>query len=120
MRGEAASFSASSEPRTLFNVESRDAAGTKQHRRGAGKVHDGGLDADLGRPAFEHEVDVAAEVGADMRRGGRRNRPKRLAEGAATPRPKSWSNSRATGCDGRRSPTVSCPPVTKSCAFCER
>src|ERR1041385_1544526 len=46
--------------------------------------------------------------------------PKRFAEGAATPPPNCSSKFRATGCDGRRMPTVSWPPVTKSFAFCER
>jgi hypothetical protein len=45
-------------------------------------------------------------------------RPKRLAEGAAMPRPpacaNACSNACATGCDGTRRPTLSWPPVTAS------
>ena len=45
-------------------------------------------------------------------------RPKRLADGAAMPFPpaaaKASSSARATGCDGLRTPTRSCPPVTAS------
>ena len=47
-------------------------------------------------------------------------RPNRLADGAAMPVPPAASNARssarATGCDGTRSPTRSCPPVTTSAA----
>ena len=41
-------------------------------------------------------------------------RPKRLADGAAMPPPKAARRSRATGCAGTRSPTLSWPPVTRS------
>ena len=47
-------------------------------------------------------------------------RPKRLADGAAMPVPPAAANARsnacATGCDGTRRPTLSCPPVTTSAA----
>ncbi len=38
-------------------------------------------------------------------------RPKRLADGAAIPPPNSARSARATGCEGTRMPTLSCPPV---------
>ena len=41
-------------------------------------------------------------------------RPKRLADGAATPPPKRCSSSSASGCAGTRSPTLESPPVVTS------
>src|SRR6185503_18484990 len=51
----------------------RNMPGPQQRRRGARKIDDSGLDAHFARPAFEHEVDVLAQILAHVRRGRRRD-----------------------------------------------
>jgi hypothetical protein len=50
----------------------RDPSRAQQHRRAAREVDDRRFDSDLARPAFEHEIDIRAEIGAHVR--GRRRR----------------------------------------------
>src|SRR3954465_10236841 len=47
-------------------------------------------------------------------------RPNRLADGAAIPPPNARNNRCAIGCEGTRTPTVSCPPVTRSLTWAAR
>ena len=71
-----------------FDLCPRQAARPQQDRP-VEAGHDGGFDADRGRPAVDDEVDAAAQIGQHMRRGGgrdmagavRRRRHHRLAEG---------------------------------------
>src|SRR5260221_10990067 len=49
-----------------FELALRDMPGPEQYRRIARKIEDRGLDADLGRAAFEHHVDIGAEIREHM------------------------------------------------------
>ena len=54
-----------------LDVLARHAAGTQQHGR-VEAADDGGLDADLDRPAIDDQIDQAGEIAFDMRGiGGR-------------------------------------------------
>ena len=72
------------------------------------------LDPDVARAAIQNHRDGIAEIVGDVLRRRRRKWPKRFADGAAMPPPNVERRARATGCDGTRNPTLSCPPVTTS------
>src|SRR5262245_24311452 len=53
-------------------------SGTQDDGCAARKIDDRGFDADLARPALEHEIDVGAEILAHVRSGGRRDAAKAI------------------------------------------
>ena len=101
------------------DVLGRDAAGPEDLRWIDGAVDDRALDADR---AWDRRRGSRHAPGRAARRGRRRRapavvgltRPKRFADGAASPPPKRSSSSSVIGCDGTRIPTVVRPPVTTS------
>jgi hypothetical protein len=52
--------------RRLFNVARSDMTRPQQDRRGAGRIDDRRLDADVAFAAVEHEVDCVAELAPHM------------------------------------------------------
>jgi hypothetical protein len=79
-----------------------------------GQVKDGRLDADLAGPPSSTMLTAAPNSSRTWAAVVGLTCPKRLADGAATPPPNSFSSCSARGWFGTRSPTVSCPPVMAS------
>src|SRR5436190_2671059 len=63
------------------DVGAGDAAGPQEHGLCARKIDNGGLDADVARSAFQHAIDVAAQILAHVRRRGRRHPAEAIRRG---------------------------------------